>query len=265
MSKNTNDDEDVNALLDGAVDAGTLSEGSRSMLTGHLGELVIAGAAGTAMEDIVATDVTLITFLIDASSSIPARNLEQAVREGQNQMLDALAGSKERDNLLIAQWTFNHQLDVLHSYVPVDQAARLDARNYQGTGGTALYDTWCDGLASNVAYAQRLRESGTPCRSLAVVLTDGEDTGSQRRSVGDCARLSKDLLASEQFVLAFVGVGDDVDFEQVARQMGVPDGSIAVQKDATPSALRKLFQMVSRSAIRASQSRIAPGGVGFFV
>jgi hypothetical protein len=164
----------------------------------------------------------------------------------------------------MALWTFASNLDVLHSYLPVSDAVRLDARNYRANGSTRLHDTWCDALAANVAYAQRLRDGGTPCRSVVVVITDGEDVGSQR-SAGDCARLSRDLLASEQFVLAFVGVGKEVNFAAVAKSMGVPDGCVLVQKDATATSLRRAFQLVSQSAIRASQGRIAPGAAaGFF-
>lgn len=47
--------------------------------------------------------------------------------------------------------------------------------------------------------------------------------------------------------------------------MGVPDGCVLVQRDATASALRKAFQLVSQSAIRASQGMIRPGAAaGFF-
>jgi uncharacterized protein YegL len=252
---------DVKALLDGAVASGVVSQGA---ITGNLGAVVVAGAAGKALEDITASDVTLITLLVDASSSIADRRLEAAVREGQNALIDAFQGSRERDSVLLALWTFCSTQEVLHGYVPVDDAARLDAKSYRASGSTRLYDTWCDALTANVAYAQRLRDGGTPCKSVVVVVTDGEDVGSTR-NVGDCARLSRDLLASEQFVLAFVGVGPDTDFQKVARAMGVPDGSVLVQKDATPSALRAAFMMVSRSAIRVSQGRIAPGSnAGFF-
>lgn len=251
-------------LFSGAVQSGLISQNSSTLLMGSLGSVVVAGAAGTAMEDIVASDVTLITILIDASSSIAGSGLEQAVRDGQNELLDAFSGSKERDSILAALWTFNDAQRVLHSYLPVTDAVRLDQKNYKGTGCTRLYDTWCDALGSNVAYAQQLRTSGTPCRSVVAVITDGEDVGSKRK-VSDCATLSRDLLASEQFVLAFVGVGNDADFRKVARKMGIPDGCIAVQKNATPSGLRQVFRMVSQSAIRASQGKIQPGAnAGFF-
>ena len=52
-------------------------------ITGNLGSVVVAGAAGKALEDITASDVTLITLLVDRSSSIGDRRLTVAVREGQ--------------------------------------------------------------------------------------------------------------------------------------------------------------------------------------
>jgi uncharacterized protein YegL len=253
----------IGSLFSNAAADGTISADTAAMLTGHLGAVVVAGASGAALEDIQASDVTLITVLIDSSSSIAHANLEQAVRDGQNTLVDAFAAAKEAPSILMALWTFNGQIDVVHSYVPVADAARLDAR-YKGTGSTRLYDTWCDALAANVAYAQQLRDGGTPCRSVVVIITDGEDCGSKRGPV-DCAKLSQDLLKSEQFILAFVGVGDEADFGKIAKSMGVPDASVAVQKDVRPTALRKLFQMVSQSAIRASQGRIQPGaGTSFF-
>jgi uncharacterized protein YegL len=252
-------------LFAGAAAAGTISQATQTLLTGNLGTVVVAGAAGTAMDDISASDVTLVTVLIDASSSIGSSGLEQAVRDGQNQLVEAFNGSSTRDSVMLAQWSFNHDQTVYHSYVPVADAVRLDRRNYQSGGTTRLYDTWCDALAANVAYAQRLRDAGTPCRSVVVVITDGADYGS-KRTARECAKVSKDLLASEQFVLAFVGVGSDTDFRAVAKSMGVPDASVAVATQATPSELRRVFQMVSQSAIRASQGQIQPGpNAGFFV
>lgn len=255
--------KDLEDLLRGATQAGTLSAATNQLITGNLGAVVIAGAAGKDAEDIAASDVTLVTLLVDASSSIADRGLEDAVREGENLLVDALGDTRERDSILLALWTFSDQMKVVHSYVGLDDVTRLDRQNYRALGGTRLYDTWCDALTANVAYAQQLRISGTPCKSVVVVVTDGEDCGSKRRAA-DCERISRDLLASEQFTLAFVGVGN-TDFEKVAKEMGIPDGCIAVQAQATTAAIRKVFRMVSQSAIRASQGRVAPGpNAGFF-
>ncbi|MBL8940337.1 MAG: hypothetical protein JNM69_37670, partial [Archangium sp.] len=75
----TNDD-DVTKNLTSAVATGVLSAQTSTLITGNLGSIVLAGAAGKALEDITASDVTLVTLLIDASGSIADRGLEQAVR-----------------------------------------------------------------------------------------------------------------------------------------------------------------------------------------
>src|SRR5262249_23084883 len=137
---------DLKELFTGAVDAGVLTEETRAMLTGHLGKVVIAGAAGTAAENIMASGGALVTVLIDSSSSIHARKLEQAVRDGQNLLIDAFAGAITKDSILMALWTFNDDVRVVHAYVPICDAMRLDKKNYAGVGCTKLYDTWCDAL-----------------------------------------------------------------------------------------------------------------------
>jgi hypothetical protein len=253
--------QNLQSLLSSAISAGVLGANT---ITGDLGEMVIAGAAGVDLENLQASDVTLVTLLIDASSSIGAAGLAPSIVAGQHDLVDAFAGSREADSVLMALWLFNDDAEVVHAYVPIVDASRLDAKKYRPGGSTRLYDTWCDALTANVVYAQRLRDGGTPCRSIVVVITDGEDCGS-RKTAADCARLSRDLLASEQFVLAFVGVGNAVDFRGVARRMGLPDDAVAVQTLATPAALRQVFRMVSQSAIRASRAHIGPGATtGFF-
>ncbi len=254
---------DIGNLFAGAQAAGIVGAAGQSVLTGSLGPVVIAGAAGKDAEDITASDVTLVTLLVDASSSIHGYGLEASVREGQNHLVDALSACRERDSMLLSLWTFNDDIRVVHSYVGVDDAAKLDAKTYAGVGGTRLYDAWLDALAANVAYAQRLRDSGTPCKSVVVVVTDGEDSCSRRR-YAECARLSKELVASELFTLAFVGVGNGAAFTKVAKNMGVPDGNVLVQKQTTPSAIRALFRLVSQSTIRASQAMVGPGPAGGF-
>ncbi len=257
MNNKTTGPLDPAALFSRAAAQGAVTAATATTLSGDLGSLVIAGAAGLAAEDIQAQDVTLVTLLVDASSSIADRGLEASVREGQKALMEAFGGSTD-DGVLVAQWTFASEVRVLHGYVPVADAARLDAKNYRANGTTHLHDAVFDAMAANLAYAQTLRDAGTPVLSVVVVVTDGEDVGS-KRSAKTCAKLACDLVASEQFLLAFVGVGSDVDFKQTAAAMGFPDGSVLVAKDATPHALRQAFRMVSRSALQASRGRVAPG------
>lgn len=254
---------DLNQLFDDAQQSGVIGAQSSRVLTGDLGNVVIAGAAGRAMEEIVATEVTLVTVLLDESSSIGYAGLEKTVVSGYNALLDGFLLTRELDSIMVALWTFNDAPRVVHSYVPVAEAERLTRKKYRPKGGTALYDTWCRALAANLAYAQQLKASGTPCRSVIVLITDGEDTSSGA-PVASCVPLTEDLLRSEEYAFGFVGVGDDALFRPIARAMGLPEGAIASSDEATPERLRQMFQLVSRSAIRASQSVVLPASGGLF-
>jgi hypothetical protein len=248
---------DVKAMLVEAADEGVLS--AKSLAVIDINDTVLAGVCGMDVEDITATDITLLTLIYDDSGSIRFTGLTDAVREGQNLMLDAIAGSKQKNNILIAQWKLGSQSELIHSYLPVDQAVRLNKSNYNPQSGTALYDVWVEVAAANVAYAQQLRASGTPVKSIVSLVTDGFDQGSRKYRQADCKRLNKDLLASEQFIVAFVGVaepGNEQSFKDVAREMGFPDGSILTPND-DPSEVRKALGLVSQSAIRASQKVIS--------
>lgn len=239
-----------------------ISPTTSAAILGNMGSVVVAGAAGKAAEDIEATSVTLVTVILDNSGSMHSHR--QAVVDGMNQLRETFLHSKEKDSVLLATWTFGEKVQVNHSYIPVADTDPLTLADYPADeGATALYAGWCDALAANIAYAQNLRSSGTDVRSIVVVLTDGENNVRDRTAAA-CAQISQDLLRSEQFILAFVGLGYG-DFRRIAQSMGVPDGCTYTAGQVTESELRKVFRMVSQSVIRASQGKITPGAnAGFF-
>lgn len=257
---------DLNSLFNTAAqgDSALVSLATSNVLMGSANNtLVVAGAAGADAENIESSETNLLTILIDNSPSIGYSGLEDAVRDGYNAMIAKIANSKQADSQMIAVWTFNETGNVVHSYVPVADAERLTAGNYKACGsGTALYDTWYNACAANVAYAQTLRNTGMTVRSTIVILTDGDDVCS-RKKASECAALSRDLLKSEQFILAFVGAGKS-DFRATALSMGIPDKCIK-SVNADPSDILHILDMVSKSQIAASQGLIQPGAdAGFF-
>lgn len=255
---------DLETLFGQAAEGGILDIGSQQILVQNISANVIAGAAGKAADEIDATEITLVTAVIDDSGSISHARLADAVRGGQNAMVLALRASKQADTVLLAQWKLGHQAELLHSYVPLDQGLLLDDKNYRPRSGTALYDVWMDALASNVAYAQTLAATGTQVTSVALLITDGQDEHSHRHLARDCAKLAGDLLKTESWHLAFVGVGEKRKFRTIAEEMGFPDGSILVA-DATDSEIRKAINLASQSIVRASQGLVRPGrNSGFF-
>lgn len=249
---------DVEDILSEAVEDGVLSQNTLEVI--NVDDTVLEGIDGTDIDNIIATDVTLMTVIIDDSGSIDGANLTKSIIIGQNTMMTSLENSKQKDNILIAQWKLGNNAELLHSYLPVEQAVRLDKVNYNPQHSTALYDVWIDALASNVAYAQQLKSAGTPVKSIVVVITDGQDNSSRKYRIGDCKKINTDLLQSEQFILAFVGAGrdkaDEDLFREIAKDMGFPDGAV-LTINATASEIRKVFNVISQSAIRASQKAVS--------
>lgn len=263
MSKKSIDE--VQLILEEAANEGVIS--SKALQIINVNDVVLAGVNGMDIDDIQATDVILMTFIYDDSGSIRFAGLADAVRQGQNEMINAIGSSKQKDNILLAQWKLGSSAELVHSYVPIDQAVKLDHQNYDPNSGTALYDTWIEALAANVAYAQKLRASGTPVKSIVGIITDGQDEGSRKYRIEDCKKINKDLLLSEQFILAFVGVGnnaqDETRFRLIAEDMGFPDGA-ALTAGATATEMRKVFNVFSQSAIRASQKAVSAAAQNSF-
>ena len=260
----TQNKQGLENLFAEAKDDGVLGALSQQILMTNVSPTVIAGANGKAAEEIDATDITLVTAVIDNSYSIRISGLVDAVMQGQNEMLQAMRNSKQEDGLLLAQWKLGSESELVHSYVPVSEALVFNTSNYDPQSGTALYDVWMDALSSNVAYAQTLAGTGTQVTSVAILITDGQDEHSSKYLARDCRALAMDLLQSETFHLAFIGVGEKRRFCTVAEEMGFPDSSVLVAS-ATASEIRRAINLASQSIIRASQGLIQPGlNGGFF-
>lgn len=253
-SKSRIDISTAKSIFAEAVADGLMSQPTKDLMCVSLDDAVLAGCAGVNPDDIEATEVTLVSLLIDDSGSMAG--LEDAVIAGQRAMLEAFAKSKQKDSFLVGMWALN-RTDPYHSYVKVDDAVRLDRRNYQPNGCTPLCDRWCEILSANVVYAGQLRANGTVVRSIVVVITDSYDNASQKFDIADCAKIAKDLLSSEQFILAMVGVGQETDFRAMAKKMAIPDGAVMIAQ-ATASDMRHAFHLVSQSVIRASQAVVSP-------
>ena len=85
----------LRSLFSGAAAAGTLSPQTATLLTGNLGPIVDRRRRRQGARRHRRLRRHAHHVLIDASSSIIAdRDLEQAVRDGQNQLVDAFAGAK---------------------------------------------------------------------------------------------------------------------------------------------------------------------------
>ncbi len=178
---------DVQQLFQSAAAEGALSaETLISLAIPDLGAQIQAGL-GVSPDDVPASEVVLVTQMPDDSGSIQHGKNAQLVRDGHNQVLDALLTSKQRDSILAHTRYLNGQ--VLFPYRPLQQAVRMDAKNYDPQLGTPLYDQTMVLLGTVLAKTQEFADAGVQSRSVTLLLTDGGDCGSTRFRARDVKRL----------------------------------------------------------------------------
>jgi hypothetical protein len=242
----------LNQLFQSAQAEGVLSDESlQALKVQDIGAQIQAGL-GIQIDDVIASEVVLVTLMPDDSGSINYAGNEAIVRAGHNTVIDALLSSNQKDNILVHNRYLNGQ--VLYPYCPVTQAVRMDTKNYNPNQGTPLYDQAIVLLGTVLAKAQEFSDNGVPVRTVTLIITDGADAHSQRATAKTVKSLVKDMLRTESHIIAAMGIDDgSTNFQQVFREMGIRDEWILTPGNGQKE-IRQAFQLFSQSAVRASQS-----------
>ena len=237
-------------LLEDAHATGALSADSLAALdVVDVGAQIQAGL-GVSIDDVTASEVVLVTMMPDDSHSIASAGNIDAVRDGHNLVLDALASSKQSGEVLAHTRYLNGH--VLFPYTALEHAQRMTDANYDPRLGTPLFDQAVVVLGTVIAKAQQLEQAGIAVRTVTLIITDGGDYCSQRCRAADVAAIVRDMLAHENHVVAAMGIRDGTtDFRAVFRAMGIPDRWILTPGN-TASEIRRAFAVFSQSAVRAT-------------
>ncbi|MDB5184962.1 MAG: hypothetical protein JWN38_770 [Candidatus Saccharibacteria bacterium] len=257
---------DLSALLGSA---GLTPEATQSMqlTVDTLGPAIQAGLGTISLDDITTAEVLLVTFVIDDSGSISYANNIQLVCTGHNLVLDALQASKQSAEVLTSCRFLNY--GAFYPYVTIPGATRLDTSNFLPRGATPLFDQVAIALTGVATKMAEFENGGVSARAVTVIVSDGGNNSSTtHRHPKSIKSIVDGLLATEQHIVAGVGVDDGhTDFHQVFGDMGIRPEWILTPGN-TPSEIRRAFQVVSQSAVRASQaagaafSTVAMGGFG---
>jgi pyruvate-formate lyase-activating enzyme len=242
-----------NQLFQSAQQEGLLSTASLNALNVFdIGAQIQAGL-GIAVDDVMASEVVLVTIMPDDSGSIRYSGNDATVRAGHNTVLDALLNSNQTDNILVHNRYLNGF--VLYPYCPVSQAVRMDSKNYNPNQGTPLYDQTVVLLGTVLAKAQEFSENGVPVRTITLIITDGADAHSSKATAKTVKAIAQDMLMAENHIIAAMGIDDggQTDFRKVFQDMGIRDEWILTPGNSQKD-IRNAFQVFSQSAVRASQS-----------
>jgi hypothetical protein len=206
-----------------------------------------------------ASEVTLVSMLVDDSGSIEYAGNTPNVIAGVNGILDALLGSKAAGTILVHTRLLNGR--IVCPFVALQDAPKLGRTNYTADGCTPLYDAIVEFGGTVAKKTREFLDNGVVVRSISVVVTDGKDEGSKRNTVADARKVVDSLLASETAVFCGMGIQlPGTDFNAIFDSMGIrPDSVMLVNSD--PKAIRAACHAFSQSAIRVSQTTGALGGL----
>ena len=257
MSDQNNSTPNVQSLKSLLSGSG-ISQNSQSIIIDNLqgNNQVLAGAGGTPIGQLLEDDVTVVTLIVDMSSSMAMH--EKGVIDGFNQMLKAIRDSKLEDSVLMSLWTFNQQPNLVFDNRPIANVPDLNDRSYVPNGSTALYDTALNGMTGNISYVTDLRNNGVTARGIVIVISDGEDNESSA-TPAKLKSVAQDMVNQEIFTLAFFAFG--FHGEPVAKSMGFES---ILETGKTEHEMREALNTVSKSIIRNSQTQISASGTNFF-
>ncbi len=245
----------------------------------------INGALGAPADQLQSSEVVLVSILADDSYSIKASGLREAIRDGHNSVIEALVDSKSKTSIQFFSRLLNGS--IIQPYGPLEYATMLDNANYDPNLGTPLYDATIEFLGAIIAKSQEYADNGIPCRTVSLIQTDGFDQGSRHSTAKNCEALIRDMRKQETHIVCGFGVEDEHGtngfsggrkVKDVFTSMGIPEEWVMEAKKLKPdgtlrtpeefkSEIRRMFQVFSQSAIRASQnaasfSQQALGGLG---
>ncbi|HYO91641.1 MAG TPA: vWA domain-containing protein [Pyrinomonadaceae bacterium] len=221
------------------------------------------GYSATRLEELGATEYTIVTVACDVSGSTAAFtfDMESAI----TRIVQACKLSPRADNLLFRLVAFDDTLSELHGFKLLENCNLADYGGVLTSGGsTALYDAAENAVASTINYGQKLLSGDFSSNAILFVITDGMDNASKLPAKQVKAALSRAVVseALESIVSILIGVNvQQMEASRYLRQFHLDAGFTQyVELDkADAKTLARLAEFVSQSIGAQSQS-LGTGG-----
>ena len=175
------------------------------------------------------TQKTIYHILVDKSGSM-SDCIDQTIN-GFNEQI-----AKIREMVLefpeqlmtIGLTTFNIRVSHLYYMKPVEHAYKMDERNYQPDGSTAMLDAMAETM-KELSLLQQQSNEQIPTTVVMVILTDGYENASRRYTLKNVKEMVEEREASGTWTFSFLGA--TLDAVDVAEQMSIRrENSISFEK-----------------------------------
>jgi len=205
-----------------------------------------------------ATEYTLVTIALDASSSVGSFEveMEKCVQE----IIKACKLSPRADNLMVRLVKFNDRLKEVHGFRLLSQCPLMDYDGFmKAGGGTALFDAAYNSAEATATYGKQLIDNDYSANGLMVVITDGCDNSSKMTPAKIKESLVKTTKAEYLESLVSLLIGVDVADSGIKQILDMFHKDVGFTKfialaDAKASTIAKVGRFISHSVSQQSKS-----------
>ncbi len=194
-------------------------------------------------------NLTELVFLLDRSGSMSG--LESDTIGGFNAMLEKQR--KQEGACYVSTILFDHEQQVLHDRLPLEDVKAMTHKEYTVRGCTALIDA----LGSTIEHIAKIhkyaRPEDVPAHTMFVITTDGMENASSRYT----AQKVKEMIQrqKQKYGWEFLFIGANIDAVETAARYGI-GAEHAVNYNADSEGTKVLYESVSKAvcAMRACGS-----------
>lgn len=221
------------------------------------------GFSAKNVDELGATEYTLVTIAVDTSSSVSGFDTE--MEKCLKSIIEACRKSPRADNLMVRILSFDSRLEEIHGFKLLQDCHPSDYDDCLDVGGlTALCDATVNAAEALNTYGQKLIDNDFDTNGILIVITDGDDnnsTNTQKQAQKIIQDINKaESLESLVSILVAVNVDDQhmaACLQEFEKRVGFTQ---YVELDnASANTLAKLAKFVSKSISSQSQA-LGSGG-----
>ena len=160
-------------------------------------------------------NVTEIVFILDRSGSM--HGLEKDTIGGFNSMLEKQR--KEEGLAYVSTVLFDHETQVLHDRVPLDQVKNLTDEDYTVRGCTALLDAVGGAIRHIGNIHKYARPEDVPQKTIFIITTDGLENASHRYTYDHVQQMIR--REQDKYGWEFLFLGANMDAAREAARFGI--------------------------------------------
>ena len=194
-------------------------------------------------------NLTELVFVIDMSGSM--QPLTRDTIGGFNSVLEEQRGRE--GEVLVSTVLFNHESQVLHDRVNIDQVKPMTQADYRAGGSTALIDA-LGGAVHHIGNVHKYaRAEDVPEHTLFVITTDGMENASHRYSAEQVRRMIR--RQQEKYGWEFIFLGANIDAVETAQTYGIrPERAVNYHNDARGTEVKFRAMNMAISGMRRDES-----------